>query len=254
MARHTLVLPAVLALVMSSAHATAQTKDKIQSGFGKGAYPLGSLFVNLDQMVEPEYPAAALRAAIQGEVLLEAVVRDDGRVGDVRVVKSLDVASGVDASAVAAVKKWRFTPASIGDRKVAVVIAARVTFHMHPADNPDGKPFTESGLTGEDGSGESMVVSADTPGLTMPMVKRQEKPKYTSEAMREKIQGVVELSAIVGVDGRLTSVRVTKSLDSKHGLDGSAIAAARLWLFTPGRLNGVAVPVRISLNLEFRLH
>jgi hypothetical protein len=32
------------------------------------------------------------------------------------------------------------------------------------------------------------------------------------------------------------------------------VAAARQWVFVPGKLNGEAVPVRVLLSLEFRLH
>jgi protein TonB len=71
--------------------------------------------------------------------------------------------------------------------------------------------------------------------------------------MRQKIEGAVELEAIVGVDGSVTQVRVTKSLDNTYGLDQAAIDAARQWKFKPGTLEGTPVPVLITLILEFRL-
>jgi TonB family protein len=229
----------------------AQTPPQpIRSGFGAGAYPYGAVFANVDKVVEPDYPATAVKAGIAGEVLLEAVVGPDGRVVDIRVTKALDASSGIDASAVAAVRRWKFTPASISGRKVSVVMPVRVVFHLHPAGEPAGKPFTESGVVPDD----VPPADAKTPGLTMPMLKQSPAPKYTSEAMRQKIQGVVEIEVVVGVNGRVTSARVIKSLDKSFGLDSQAIAAARKWTFTPGRLNGVAVPTKVTLSLEFKLH
>jgi protein TonB len=91
-------------------------------------------------------------------------------------------------------------------------------------------------------------------GVSNPSVLKEVKPTYTSEAMRAKIQGDVDLEVIVGENGVVTDVRVTKSLDKVYGLDQAAIAAARQWLFRPGQRNGVPVATRVTLQLSFRLH
>jgi len=93
-----------------------------------------------------------------------------------------------------------------------------------------------------------------TPGLVAPVPKKQFKPKYVPDAMRAKLQGKVELQVVVGEDGRVARVRVTKSLDTFYGLDEQAIAAVKLWEFEPGRLDGRPVPVVAGIVLEFRLH
>jgi protein TonB len=91
-------------------------------------------------------------------------------------------------------------------------------------------------------------------GVTDPTLVKQEAPKYTSEAMRAKIQGIVELEAVVMPNGSVGDVRITKSLDARFGLDQEAIRAAKAWLFRPGTLQGEPVPVLVTLILEFRLH
>ena len=48
----------------------------------------------------PQYTSDAMRAKVQGTVLLECVVRPDGSVGDVQVVRSLDPTFGLDQQAV----------------------------------------------------------------------------------------------------------------------------------------------------------
>ena len=64
---------------------------------------------------------------------------------------------------------------------------------------------------------------------------RQVEPRYTTEAMRAKIAGDIELEAVVNADGTVGDVRVVRSLDDiGTGSTTNAIRAARQWLFTPG--------------------
>jgi TonB family protein len=90
-------------------------------------------------------------------------------------------------------------------------------------------------------------------GVTLPEVVKEVKPEYTARAMQEKIQGSVWLKCVVGDTGDITDVTVTKSLDTEFGLDQAAIDAARQWKFKPGRKDGKAVAVEITLELTFTL-
>jgi TonB family protein len=90
-------------------------------------------------------------------------------------------------------------------------------------------------------------------GVTLPQVVREVKPKYTPAAMQAKIQGSVWLECVVGRDGKVTDIEVTKSLDTEYGLDDEAVAAARQWEFRPGQKDGKPVAVRITLELTFTL-
>ena len=101
---------------------------------------------------------------------------------------------------------------------------------------------------------KGVYVMKDTAGLTDPIAKQTVFPKYTSDAMRAKIQGVVEVQAVVMPDGSVSRARVITSLDKTFGLDEQAILAAKQWTFVPGKLDGVPVPVAVMLKLEFRLH
>ena len=90
-------------------------------------------------------------------------------------------------------------------------------------------------------------------GLTPSKAVKQVKPQYTPDAMRAKIEGFVTLECVVKADGTIGDVRVVKSLDRSHGLDDEAVKAAKRWRFTPGRKNGKALPVVISLELTYSL-
>ena len=90
-------------------------------------------------------------------------------------------------------------------------------------------------------------------GVVAPVASYSPDPKYTSDAMRNKIQGAVELEAIVQPDGSVGAVRVVQSLDSQFGLDEQAMTMLRTWKFSPGTLRGTPVPVVVRIFMSFTL-
>ena len=90
-------------------------------------------------------------------------------------------------------------------------------------------------------------------GVLSPEVVFEKKPEYTSEAMRAKVQGVVEVEALVNPDGTVGRVQVMRSLDDRFGLDQKAVEAVRMWRFKPGMLKGRPVPVLVTIELMFTL-
>ncbi len=90
-------------------------------------------------------------------------------------------------------------------------------------------------------------------GIETPRIVREVKPQYTADAMRAKIQGVVELEAVVLPDGTVGTIQVTRSLDRTFGLDQKAIEAVKQWRFIAGRRLGEPVPVLVTIELTFTL-
>src|SRR5436190_1392929 len=90
-------------------------------------------------------------------------------------------------------------------------------------------------------------------GVTAPMLLRETKPKYTAEAMRARIQGVVLLECVVMPDGSVGDVRVVRSLDSVHGLDDESVKTLKQWRFKPGMKDGTAVPVLVKVEISYTL-
>jgi protein TonB len=64
------------------------------------------------------------------------------------------------------------------------------------------------------------------------------------------VQGVVILEATIGPSGDVTAVRVLRGIPL---LDESAIEAVKQWAYEPTLLNGVAVPVIMTITVNFRL-
>lgn len=98
--------------------------DAVQSCTPKVQQPILTL------NVPPSYTAEGIRQKIQGFVLLDAVVLPNGSIGNVRIIHSLDSASGLDQQAVAAVKRWHFRPGSLDGKPVPVVVQVQMSFTL----------------------------------------------------------------------------------------------------------------------------
>jgi periplasmic protein TonB len=83
-----------------------------------------------------------------------------------------------------------------------------------------------------------------------PAKVRHVPPVYPAIAQQARVEGIVIIEAIIGTDGRVQQARV---LRSKPLLDDAALAAVRQWVFTPTLLNGVPVPVIMTVTVNFRL-
>lgn len=90
-------------------------------------------------------------------------------------------------------------------------------------------------------------------GVTSPIKLYEQRPNYTPDAMRARIQGAVTVEAFVLPDGSVGSPRVVRSLDSVFGLDQEAIKAVLKWRFKPGMRLGQPVPVRVTIEVTFTL-
>ena len=99
-------------------------------GTGGGPYQPGAGIdpPTLVREVRPTYTDEARRRSIEGDVLLEIVVREDGSVGNVRVRRSLG--AGLEQKAIDAVRQWRFNPARRHGTPVDVVVDVSVGFKL----------------------------------------------------------------------------------------------------------------------------
>ena len=99
-------------------------------GIGGGPYRPGSGVdpPRLLKEVRADYTDLARRNNIAGEVVLEIVVRRDGSVGDVKLLKRLG--SGLDQQAIDAVRQWRFAPARLKGTPVDVIVEVGVEFKL----------------------------------------------------------------------------------------------------------------------------
>ena len=76
----------------------------------------------------PQYTEIARKARIQGVVIVEAIIDKQGNVTNVKILKPLPM--GLDQAAADAVKKWKFKPATLNGKPVAVIYNLTVNFRL----------------------------------------------------------------------------------------------------------------------------
>jgi periplasmic protein TonB len=76
----------------------------------------------------PQYTEIARKARIQGVVIVEAIIDKEGNVTNVKVLKGLPM--GLDQAAVDAVKVWKFEPATLNGKPVAVIYNLTINFQL----------------------------------------------------------------------------------------------------------------------------
>ena len=75
-------------------------------------------------------------------------------------------------------------------------------------------------------------------------------PVYPPIAQSARVQGVVIIEATIGPNGQVQDARVLRSIPL---LDQAALDAVKQWEFTPTLLNGVPVPVIMTVTVQFTL-
>ena len=138
--------------------------------------------------------------------------------------------------------------------------AIRALVHLPPISRTDSTPESPAPRTPErqaerpsTGSPEPTVYEPQQVGIIPPTVVTRVPARYPPEAVREGLQGTVILRCIVEPDGSVSSATVTKSIDTRFGLDEEAVKAVKQWRFEPGRREGVPVRVATLVTVTFSL-
>jgi TonB family protein len=116
---------AILALVMAASL-------QCQAGFPDG--PDGFRGPAVVRMVQPQYTKEALKARVEGMVVLDTQVGVDGQASEIKVVRGLG--HGLDQKAVECLKKWRFCPRMKWRAPVAAHASVEIEFRL-----PEGEKF-----------------------------------------------------------------------------------------------------------------
>lgn len=244
MKKSILALATVVAL--APAAAMAQSQEPVRVG-GNVKAP------ERVKYVPPVYPGIAQDARVTGIVILEAVVDQNGDVSSANVLKSIPL---LDQAAVDAVRQWRYSPTTLNGVPVPVILTVTVNFSLANETAPsvlmNGAPVSsESAMS----SAAPMEWRGATPvrvggTISAPERVRYVPPVYPIEAQQAKVSGVIIIQAIIDEHG---DVAMTKVLKSVPLLDDAALAAVSQWKYTPTLMNGVAVPVLMTVTVNFTL-
>ncbi len=97
------------------------------------------------------------------------------------------------------------------------------------------------------------AIATAAEGVTAPSKMYCPDPPYTPEARRDRIEGIVVLWIVVDTQGNVSDVQET-SAPLGEGLDQSAMDTVKKWRFNPATRDGIAVPVRVNVQISFRLY
>ena len=78
--------------------------------------------------VQPQYTEIARKARIQGVVILQTIINKEGNITDVKILKGLPM--GLAEAAVSAVEQWKYKPATLNGKPVAVYFNLTVNFQL----------------------------------------------------------------------------------------------------------------------------
>ena len=206
--------------------------------------------------VYPEYPQDALERGIQGTVVVDITVNAAGD------VTTAAVASGpqeLRASAFKTALALKYTP---GSSTTSMKIAFHYTLTGTSWGVRIGNALANVGTTlpvsrragveqqnagaNPDGSGAYRIGGNIQP----PKKLKDVPPVYPAIAQKARVQGVVIMDARIDEQGNVIDVRTLRSIPL---LDEAAIDAVRQWQYTPTLMNGVAVPVVMTVTVNFSL-
>ena len=213
--------------------------------------------------VMPTRPADIGLAAGRAVVTLRLTLDGAGSVAEIRsgLGGLVAVGNGLAASdafieaTADAVKQWRYEPP----------VDPPISFDVRIAFAPDGT----SSLVMHGGMALPPIVPPPPPSVSdlppapwaegavrvggsvrPPFKSKHVPPTYPPEAISARLQGVVILEVRVEPDGHIQNARVLRSIPI---LDQAALSAVLQWEFAPTLLNGAAVPVLMTVTVQFSL-
>lgn len=131
--------------------------------------------------------------------------------------------------------------------------AAETGFDLSSVQGPEGA--SAGGVVGTIAGGVSEV--APPPGavrvggaVPRPAKVQDVIPEYPPIARAARVEGIVILEVVIGVDGRVTNARVLRSVPQ---LDEAAVNAVRQWVYAPTTQDGVPVSVVMTVTVNFQL-
>jgi TonB family protein len=174
----------------------------------------------------PKYPEAAIKAGIQGKVVINATIDVEGRVVDTQVI---DGPQELREVAQEAIKQWQYEPYYLDGVARAVKFTVIVKFNLDK--KKDQKPIS---------------LSTDQ----KPKLVKRVDPKYPEEAIKAEIQGNVVIEATTDTKGHVLQAKV---IEGHPMLNTAALEAIKQWQYEVYYLEGEPTPVTFTVVMKFNL-
>jgi len=224
-----------------------------------------------------QFPNERCQRKLDGRVVLSIIVDATGRPRNVMFLHPLG--SDLDRFALQIATADRFKPAASDGNPVAVEQSLEIAlqacidqskdaagkkillmrFRSTPVQKlqdlpqpPEEAVLTSDNPISNDSSSGTFLIEKVGGGISAPRPLNSVESEFTDAARRKGYQGVCLLSLIVDKNGMPQNVSVIKGLD--YGMSDNAIVAVNKYRFKPAMRDGEPVPVRITVEVNFRLH
>jgi len=206
----------------------------VPGGMSKGIAP-GEVITK----APPVYPAVAKQVNASGEVRVEVIIGEDGRVISANAVSGHPA---LRSAAEDAARKWVFKPTLLDGRPVKQPGTLSFVF-MQPPPPASVPPAAETGAE----TPKKLTVSG---GVLQGKAIKKVQPPYPPIAKAARASGAVQVQVTIGETGEVIEATV---ISGHPLLRDAALQAARQWLFQPTELSGVPVKVQGILTFNFTL-
>ena len=220
-----------------------------------GAYRVGSGIKSpvLTNAVNPDVPSAADDRIPSRHFQFQVVVNADGTI-KLRDVFPNDQSRYLD-NAISAVKHSTFQAGSLNGLPVPVLVCVGVAYSPFRPPSTQIVDCDQERLRRIDAGQYSGPPVDDPfkppPGATHPVVIHSVVAEFSDQARRARYEGSGLVSLIVNEQGMPTEIHIERHLE--YGLDDKMIEAVSQYRFRPATLDGKPIPVRIRIEISFRL-
>ena len=194
-----------------------------------------------------QYPEEAIKENAQGNIVVQFVVLNTGKIGDVTVIRGENEA--LKKEAIRVVKSFPdFIPGRVNGKPVNVQYTLPIVFKL----TDDNRSKTEKDANTVD-IDPSRGKIAQFPGGEIKMMEFLSKNiKYPTEAVKNNVQGKVHCTFTVSKEGKIGDITVQKGVSPE--LDAEAVRVIKLLPdFIPATLDGKPVASWYNLPISFRL-
>jgi TonB family protein len=181
---------------------------------------------HLTRAPRPSDPRPEEEEAPPADVEVEVVVDQSGEVVFPRILSTPD--PRLVPAAIEELNRLRFSPPKKEGQPVATRLRATLPFSNQHWEIYDSKAVDE-----------------------LPQLKKSVVPHYPEFLRRGGGSGTVELEFVVDTEGRVRDIMVMRT--AHPAFAEAATDAIRQWVFTPGRMNGRAVNIRMAITIPFVL-
>ena len=199
------------------------------------------------QKIDPIYPGVAIQSKIQGTIVLDVRISPSG---DVEQVVHRGGPLTLVPPAIEAVKQWKYRPFLKDGQAIAIVSTVRLNFSLEENESAgaviEPPPSQDTSAPRIEPPLRVRVSSGVSSGLLVKKVA----PAYPPDARAALIQGTVVLQARIDKQGSVANLIL---VSGDPMLAPAAIEAVKQWKYRPYLLNGEAVEVETTIQVNFAL-